>query len=138
MKRVVSTFICIVLLVSIAGAWAEEIRPYASELITSRSIVSNDDGGGKVGFTARIIGTDIIEQIGFSSIRIQKYDEDTDTWDTIKAVYSKYGYDTSVYSYSVSHNGISGEQYRCKVTFYAKNGSLSDTKYMTSNIVIPA
>lgn len=133
LRRILALVLALVTIASVASAYATEIQPYASELIGSRSIVLVDNGGGSVAFTARITATSIIEQVGFKSISVQEYDEDTGTWDTVKAVYGKYGYNKGVYAYTVSYSGESGNQYRCKVTYYAKDGDLTDTKYSTSN-----
>ena len=116
-------------------AFAEDVtaQPYASELIAARYIYARDCGGGSIGFTADMSTIGAVDKLGFEYIRIQE--KQGSSWVTVKSTSDKYGYNRSMYNYSLSYDGTSGEQYRAVVKFYAKDGSISDTKVLTSSVM---
>lgn len=135
MKRVFALVLLFVLTVSCTFAVASEAQPRASKLIVDRYIYAYDYGGGKVKFTTDMTTLGSVDKLGFPSLKLQE--NQGSTWVTVKSATDKYAYNAAVYSYSLSYDGVRGNQYRFVVEYYAKDGNISDTKHSTSGILIP-
>ena len=132
-KRIISCILLVVLLMLGAGAVAEGIMPYASELIGARYIYAWAYEGGEVKFVAEIVAVDSLEKLGFSSLKLQE--KQGSRWVTVKAAYDKYAYDNVRHDYTISYDGASGNEYRLVVVYYAKDGGITDTRTKISSTV---
>ena len=84
-KRFVSCILLVAFVVLGAGAVAESIVPYASELIGARYIYAWAYEGGEVKFVAEVVAVDSLEKLGFSSIKLQE--KQGSRWVTVKSAY---------------------------------------------------
>lgn len=132
MKRVVSLFLLFAILSTCSLAFAAQ--PRASELIVDCYIYAYTYGNGDIEFATDMTTLGSVDKIGFSSLKLQE--KQGSKWVTVKSATNKYAYNTSLYSYSMSYSGTSGNEYRFVVKYYAKDGSVSDTKNMTSSVLI--
>lgn len=135
MKRIISVVLLFTLLFSMFAA-AHAATTRASELISVTSITATVKSGGVVKFTASMSATGIVDQVGFTSIKIQKYSGGS--WSTVKAIYNKFGYDRISYAYTTSYSGTVGTKYRAVVGYKVVDGSSSDTRTRTSSSVTAA
>ena len=131
-RKLICTFLLMIFVISTVNVCAA-VDPRASVLISSRGISKYTPGDGKVEFVVDISAIKPIDKLGMSEISIEEYYGGA--WRTVKTVTNKYGYDTVVYSYLVSYDGVAGRQYRVYVEYYAKDGSVTDTKTTTSTSV---
>lgn len=129
MRKFICAFLLMILVFSATNVcFAVESR--ASSLISGRGVSRYASGNGRVEFVADVSSIRPIDKLGMSEISVEEYYGGT--WRTVKTVTNKYGYDTAVYSYLVSYDGVAGRQYRAYVEYYAKDGSVTDTKTTTS------
>lgn len=131
--RWICSLLVILILVLCGGCIAEGIQPYASSLITSYSISTDRYTGGKIMITTDIVAFHSIEKLGFSSVKIQEYDNDT--WTTVKRATNKYAYNALSHGYSLSYDGTTGMKYRGVVSFYAKDGATTSGRTVTGSEV---
>lgn len=126
MKRVISVFLGIMLLVSMLSvAFADsDIMPYASQVIDATTAAIRFSGG-KVYGGGQIKSVATADKLGISSIAL--YEKNGTSWTKLTSASSKYGYNTSNYSYTISAPATQGKQYKVTVSFYGKIGSLTDT-----------
>ena len=135
LKRIMAFVLLLAIaLSSFSVAFATTIQPRASELIVDRFIYAFAYGNGKIEFTVDMSTYRSVDKIGFPSIELQE--KQGGSWETVKSATDKYGYNCSMFSYSIPYNGTSGNEYRVVVEYYAKDGSISDTKTKTSSILI--
>lgn len=130
MKRKLSCILLVVLIASmVTCAYAIETR--ASELISATGITTSRYTGGVMEFTARITATDVVDKLGFTSIKVQEYDGSS--WNTVKTTTNKFAYDKVSHLYTVSYNGTVGKQYRAVVNYKVEDNGSSDTRTRTSS-----
>lgn len=134
MKRIISFIIFLALVVSCSLACASEPQTRASDLIVDRYIYAYAYAGGDVKFTADMTTHGSVDKLGFPSIKLQE--KQGSDWVTVKSASNKYAYNSAFHSYSISFSGTSGNEYRVVVEYYAKDGSVSDTKTKTSSVLI--
>lgn len=134
MKRYLAMLLVVALVVSSSIAFAIEIQPRASALIVDRFIYAYDYGDGQVEFAVDMTTNRSVDKLGFPSIKLQE--KRGSSWTTVKSASDKYGYNRANYSYSISYDGTSGNEYRVVVEYYAKDGNVSDTKTKTSSVLI--
>ena len=132
-KRFVSCILLVAFVVLGAGAVAESIVPYASELIGARYIYAWAYEGGEVKFSAEIVAVAPLDKLGFSSLKLQE--KQGSRWVTVKSAYDKYAYDKAQHDYTISYDGASGNEYRLVVVYYAKDDGITDTRTKTSRTV---
>ena len=146
-KRITTLFLCFVLsfsLISPALAAApsqEPALPAASYLIGAYLGFIDDLGGGSINVVYDISAKYAIEKLGVSQIEVQH--KENGTWYLDVAVFST-PYNTlvqsntsSAFSY-YSFSGLEpGVEYRAVIRFYAKNGSIEESRiYTTSSVVL--
>lgn len=136
MKRIISLTMVIVFLVSISSVAfaASGITPYASQIFSQLgSHISYS--GGKVLGVASVNAWVVADKLGMSSIALYE-GTSSGGWSKIASASGKYGYDTRSYNYTISANATTGKEYKFVVTFYGKDGSVTDslthTKYSTN------
>lgn len=130
-KFMVFTVIALFLITCIT-AYAEdhEIAPYASDMINSCSVQLSGNGSVLTA-TAKITAKAVYDQVGFSTLKFQKYS--SGSWVTVKTISSVYKYETSTYRGLHTCTGTTGEKYRAVCTFYVRNGTSSDSYTHTSS-----
>lgn len=126
MKRVISIILGIVVLVSMFSvAFADSgIAPYASQVIDETTAAIRFSGGRVLG-AGQIRTVATADKLGISSIAL--YEKNGTSWTKLTSASSKYGYNASTYSYTISAPATQGKQYKVTVSFYGKIGSLTDT-----------
>lgn len=110
-------------------AFAEDVtaQPYASELIAARYIYARDYGGGSIGFTADMSTIGAVDKLGFEYIRIQE--KQGSSWVTVKSTSDKYGYNLSMYNYSLSYSEFLAEGFPVQSIEVHYNTVLSCWRY---------
>lgn len=131
MKRILASLLLLVIISSCSLGFAADLQPKASELIIDTAIYAFDYGGGSIAFATDITTYTAVDQLGFSSLKLQE--KQGSDWVTVKSATNKYAYNTGLYSYSLSYNGTKGNKYRFVVKYYAKDGSVSDSLTVTSS-----
>ena len=146
-KRITALFLCFVLSFCLASpALAaspspETAFPAASYLIADYLGFIDDLGGGSINVVYDISAKYTIEKLGASKIEVQH--KENGTWHFDAAVFST-PYNTlvesntpSVLSY-YSFSGLEpGVEYRAVIRFYAKNGSIEESRvYTTSSVIL--
>lgn len=126
MRSRIFAFFCVVCLVVCLFPWSvlcEDVVPYASDVIDITEITMSSSGG-KVYAAATLKTTDSATKIGFTQITL--YHNVNGVWEVAASASNKYGTGTK-YSYSVSCNLVSGDQYKASCRAYAVVNGKSDT-----------
>ena len=140
LTRCVSLFLVMVLLFTVTAFAAETHR--ASLFFTRTSTYLEKTSGTTFDVWFDVTATGIMDEVGVSSIKIQK-SSDKSSWTTVKTFlkenYSQMTDDnTAAHDDYVTYTGTAGYYYRAKVTFYAENSSGSGEYVMyTSTIKVP-
>lgn len=124
MKRIVAIILSILILVSVVAIADSDVSTYASQVI-SQTTAAVRFSGGRVYGGGQIKSVATADKLGISSIAL--YEKNGTSWTKLTSASSKYGYNTSNYSYSISAPATQGKQYKVTVSFYGKIGSLTDT-----------
>lgn len=132
--KYLSFFIVILALCCCFTAYAEDANDMTrtSEIIDSCSLTLYPSG-------TKLIASGLIsahyacDKIGAQTIKIQEYRDGS--WVTVASKSSVYGYDVSSHRASVTYTGKSGYKYRATCTFYACDGSISDTQTRTTTSI---
>lgn len=137
MKRkpfLIASLIVIITVCLSFTAYAEgsDLEPYASELI-GRYSLKITPSGTTISATAAITANATSDQIGFSSLKFQRYS--SGSWITVKTISAVYKYDAASYGGTYKYTGESGEKYRAVCTFYVRNGTTSQTRTSTTSSV---
>ena len=103
MKRILASLLLLVIISSCSLGFAADLQPKASELIIDTAIYAFDYGGGSIAFATDITTYTAVDQLGFSSLKLQE--KQGSDWVTVKSATNKYAYNTGLYSYSLSYNG---------------------------------
>jgi hypothetical protein len=139
MKRLVACVAAAVLLLSAAAsvpASAGVLR--ASPCLSSYDAWATASGGGNVQIDFDVNAVSLADKVGVSQIVVQK--KVGSSWTNVHT-YSSATTISLLASNLISHcgdvtyAGTSGQQYRAVVTVYAKIGSISDSKTVTTNTV---
>lgn len=133
-KRVLTSAIAIILICSLFTSFALAVTLRASKYITGYNAIISPAGDGDITVECSVIGTGRMKTIGIQSVKIYNVNG------TNVATYSHttpgyeylMGSDTGFKSASITHSGISGRSYYAVVTFYASDGSGSDSKSYTT------
>lgn len=135
MKKILVLFVALVLAISNVGiaALADEVQPYASDLINSYAISISSDSDGVISAIARVAANTVVDRLGFPVIRIEK--KVGSAWTSVKSTSGKYKDNASQYSYELTYQGTTGTQYRAYAEFYALDGSSSDSRSRTSSTI---
>lgn len=130
-RRYLSFFILILALCCCFTAYAENVNDMtrASEIIDSCSLTLYSSGTNLTA-SGLISANYTCTKIGAQIIKIQEYRNGS--WVTVASKSSAYGYNVSSHRASVTYTGRSGYKYRATCTFYASDGSISDTQTRTT------
>lgn len=146
MKRLISFVVaCIVCLVFVSAVCAEENKtgyPYycssyaieneeriVYDFINIDSFEVSSTSTGKIKVVLRFDTDDIMEKIGFTSLKLQKWNGSI--WTQEDEITNEYEYTTDYFSYTHSFTGLSsGYHYRVKVSLIAKR-TLGEAQNLT-------
>jgi len=133
--RVISVILALtaLLMVSAAAAYIPPDSPDASAYISSYSVSIINGGSGKLKVDFDITGTGIMTKIGASCITIYKSNGDyvATIWHTDSGRGGMMGSNTPYHS-DVETYTVTPGSYYVEITFYAKNSSGWDAKYVTT------
>jgi hypothetical protein len=143
MKKRFISMICAVLLLSLTlgatGASASGIQPHASSYLFQYSASVTAAGSGQVKIDFEVDAMSLADLVGATSIVVQK--KNGSSWTNVQTyagttANSMLGSDCLSHCSSKTYSGTSGGEYRAVVTVYAKIGSGSDSKSVTTNSII--
>jgi hypothetical protein len=132
-KRLLCTTLISLLVIFTLGITAS-----ASLLRASQTILTYTGWLTKSGTTLTvnydIDATNISDKVGVSQVIVQRKDG---TWGNVATYGSNYGTNCISHNGSVTYYGTAGYEYRAVITFYAKQGNVSDSKtYTTGSITL--
>lgn len=142
MKRTLLSVFLVFTLIFVIGpvTWADDIgiEPYASDYLDYYSITLKSNKVGSMQVSVLIDATDVADIVGIQSAYIEyqqngrwKFYDSLDQSDYPEF----FQYDTGTFLHTFTFDGVSGDTYRVTITPYAKIGSGSDTKSLTSTSV---
>lgn len=138
-RRLMSSFLVMVLVVSVLSMPASAINPLASEQIARyySYLVPCEDG--EFGVVFSISGTDIMNRIGAKEIKIYQQIDGRWTWVKTFNANSEGMCDTntSYHANTIYYKGISGKAYKVDVTIFAEDAAGSDSRTETHYITAP-
>ena len=106
------------------------------DFIEVESFSLTSPSSGKIKVVLKFGTDDIMEKIGFTSLKLQKWNGSI--WTQEDEITSEYEYTTDYFNYSQSFTGLSsGYQYRVKVTLRAKRapGEVQDLTITSDSII---
>ena len=129
MKRLIKVITVMLVMVSMLmmPVNAEGIEDRSSAFFMNSSKSLTKVATSKIEVYFRVAAFDIMDELGASSIKIQRSSDGTN-WTTMKT-FTKSGYpnlicaNTSSHATTVSYTGTAGYYYRAKITLYAKDGT---------------
>ena len=109
--------------------------PYASQLISSYKISVNALGNGKMEIAASVDAKRKIEKLGFESIEVQELNNSS--WKTVKTykdslLNNMIDKNCSSMDVTLKYSGTSGKTYSAIGNIIAKDGSIEETRSITS------
>lgn len=109
--------------------------PYASQLISSYKISVNALGNGKMEIAASVDAKRKIEKLGFESIEVQELNNSS--WKTVKTykdslLNNMIDKNCSSMDVTLKYSRTSGKTYRAIGNIIAKDGSIEETRSITS------
>lgn len=133
-KRVLISAISFILICSLFTSFAFATALRASKYISSYKAVISPAGDGDVTVNCSVVATGQMETLGMQSIKIYSgngvklatYSYTTPGYEYLM------GSDTGRKSASITYSGVSGRSYYAVITFYASDGSGSDSKSYTT------
>lgn len=141
MKRFLRLVCLLVVFATLAAvpSYAQEITPRGSNELSSYRAYCTKTASTTVVVSYQVIGTDIIDEIGANTIKVQ-YSSDGTNWTTAKtfrkASYpSMVDYNTSMHGGTLTATVPSGKQYRAYVEFYGEKDGSSTTRYYYTPII---
>ena len=105
------------------------------DLIKSTDLEVESNASGQISVSLLVKTYDTVEKLGFSSLKVQRWNGST--WVTDAEVTNQYSYTTKTFSYTDTFTGLySGALYRVKVTISARR-TLGEAQSMTvtSNVI---
>ncbi|MDR1135773.1 MAG: hypothetical protein LBL49_06300 [Clostridiales Family XIII bacterium] len=130
--------IIILALMSSATAPATAMTLKASNYISVYEATLSRTGADDVLVSYYVAAPQISDQLGVSGIIIER--RSGSSWVTA-ATYSSSNYpafmgnNCTTHSGTLTYDGVSGMEYRAKVTFFAKKGSGTDSRIFTTNSI---
>lgn len=140
-RLVASLIIALSFFLSIyTNAYASVEQTRASGYLSSYSASVEVEGEGSISVSYLVFATSVADEVGAEKIVIQR--KDGLFWNTVKTYESttmseSLGYKCLFKDGKVTYHGSSGYQYRAIVTVYAKIGSGSDSRIVTTSTVSP-
>lgn len=133
-KRVLISAISFILICSLFTSFTLAATLRASKYISSYNAVISPAGDGDITVECSIVGTGRMKTIGIQSIKIYSgngiqlatYSYTTPGYEYLM------GSNTGRKSASITYSGVSGRSYYAVITFYASDGSGSDSKSYTT------
>lgn len=136
-KRVLISAISFILICALFISFAFAATLRASKYISSYNAVISPAGDGNITVECSVVGTGQMKTLGIQSIKI--YSGNGVKLTTYSYTTPGYEYlmgsDTGFKAASITYSGVSGRSYYAIITFYASDGSGSDSKsYSTITI----
>lgn len=136
-KRVLISTISFILICALFISFAFAATLRASKYISSYNAVISPAGDGNITVECSVVGTGQMKTLGIQSIKI--YSGNGVKLTTYSYTTPGYEYlmgsDTGFKAASITYSGVSGRSYYAIITFYASDGSGSDSKsYSTITI----
>lgn len=130
-RKALSILLAVTMLMSMLSV-ASAAQTKASEHFTSYDAYIEPVGGGDIEIHFEIRGAGTMQDLGVSRIILQE-SSDGKVWSNTKTFYSDdfeemMASKTSIHKDYIKYEGIAKMQYRAYVTFYAHNGTTSDTR----------
>jgi hypothetical protein len=99
------------------------------------------EGEGNISIWFEVEGTDVMDEIGALSIRLQEKSSTSSTWSTVETYsYTDYsnmlGYNDNLYISSVDYSGKDGYYYRAEVTIWAGKDGDGDSRVILTDTVV--
>lgn len=138
-KRTITTF---AVLLSLLLSFYTNVPVLAGQARASQCLSSYSASATAEGVTITIdylaFATSLADEVGAYKIVIQQ--KSGSSWSNVQTYESSnmkelLGYDSVFKDGEVTYNGKTGNQYRAIVTIYAKIGSVSDSRIVTTNTV---
>lgn len=132
MKKIISTTLALLLLISSVGAIAADTRiiePRASDYLDGAYISLNAKGNRHMTLSYAVYGTKQMDKIGVTKIVIEEFDGTE--WHPYTTFSAAYTYNDDTHATSVSFDGQPECEYRATLYTYAKNSSGSDSRAYT-------
>lgn len=140
MKRYLALILVIITLICIGSiAMADEDNTRASNYFNSYGITLSKPGSNKINITFSCTAVGTASQIGVSTYRIQRYEEDNAYWVDVSGPHNgSYSYNASSHSFAKTFQGVAGEKYRVKCTFTcSKDGTFESKSYTSRSVTLP-
>ena len=140
MKRFMACILAIVVLLCFASfAVAESNSTRDSNYFQSYGISLSKPGSNKINITFSCAAVGTASQIGVSTYRIQRYEEDDAYWVDVSGPHNgSYSYNASSHSFAKTFQGVAGEKYRVKCTFTcSKDGTFESKSYTSRSVTLP-
>lgn len=118
---------------------------FSSDYFSSYGCVINDNGGHVLHITFTTTGMGICDEIGVANFYVQKYvtlEDGSHMWADVSGLIPGQTRTNAMYcTYGVNFQGVAGERYRVRATFYcaktfADGTSGSEFKYVTTTSVV--
>ena len=111
--------------------------PQDSDYFSSYGTALSDRGGHVMHITFSTVGVGLCSELGVSTYEVEKLVTDSDGnqyWTDVTGLLSgSIGYNVNAHTFGINFQGIGGETYRVKCTFFcSKTGMGSEFKYYTS------
>jgi hypothetical protein len=135
-KRILVALVACLLSLTIILPWASAeiiFFPQSYELISSAYVVPDPQGSGMIEAEATISCTRVVDNLGFSYIRLQE--NRNGTWVTVKSTTSKFSTNAAYYQYTITYYGTPGMSYRAQAGFSATDSGITETRSSTSGSV---
>jgi hypothetical protein len=107
----------------------------SAELLRASSIITScsggiDNDGTLITVSYNVTATNICDDIGVSQVIIQK--KINGIWNNVATFPQDYAHNCTAMSGERTYYGTAGGEYRAIITFYARRGSVSDSKTSTT------
>lgn len=135
-KRILSLGLILTLMLTLCGGMALAAEPRASSTLTYYPvIILAGDNEGEIKISYDVMANTKADKVGVSSIKIYKSDGTYVTTITGTTGNGLLRTNASRHSSTYTYEGTSGVTYYAEVTVYAKIGSNSDSRTVTTDTV---
>ena len=134
-------FVHILLVVCLIFALSSSAGARASEYLNDYIVSIDAIGNGKIELVMVVDGVSKMDEIGVMEISIDEKNSSTASWHSYDVVFGMddpdtfFAYDSYDYYGGYTFDGTPGHYYRVTLLVYARNGSGSDTGWITSGTV---
>lgn len=115
-----------------ANVKTNEIVPFASKYIVDYDVAIGAHTNAEISASASLSTLPYVDSI---STKIELQEQNGYSWSTV-ATFSHTNYEDNFVVASGSHYGTAGKNYRLVCTYTAKEGSVTETRHVTSKTVV--